>query len=228
MTEETVTGETEKGENSATPVPPQSTPGLAEIASQLAGGMPEVQQHAIDKAQADATTSSEQAEKFDPAIHATDTDGNPKYRADGSFALKRGRKAGATQSKINKPERPPQITDSEVAARQSGKVCAALCIQLGVVVGGDEWLPRKDASIGMDEQLQIEAAFANYFNAKGYTDIPPGLALVLSLAAYALPRFTMPKTRTRLARAKDWIVSKWVQFRARKAGANVRVEPNGS
>lgn len=33
---------------------------------------------------------------FDPAIHATDADGNPILRKDGTFALKRGRKAGST------------------------------------------------------------------------------------------------------------------------------------
>ena len=31
---------------------------------------------------------------FDPAIHATDSEGNPVMRKDGSFAMKRGRKAG--------------------------------------------------------------------------------------------------------------------------------------
>ena len=31
---------------------------------------------------------------FDPAIHATDADGQPILRKDGSFAMKRGRKAG--------------------------------------------------------------------------------------------------------------------------------------
>ena len=31
---------------------------------------------------------------FDPAIHATDSDGNPVMRKDGTFALKRGRKPG--------------------------------------------------------------------------------------------------------------------------------------
>lgn len=33
---------------------------------------------------------------FDPAIHATDADGNPVMRKDGTFSLKRGRKAGST------------------------------------------------------------------------------------------------------------------------------------
>ena len=31
---------------------------------------------------------------FDPAIHATDSEGNPVMRKDGTFALKRGRKPG--------------------------------------------------------------------------------------------------------------------------------------
>ena len=31
---------------------------------------------------------------FDPAIHATDAEGNPVMRKDGTFSLKRGRKAG--------------------------------------------------------------------------------------------------------------------------------------
>ena len=31
---------------------------------------------------------------FDPAIHATDSEGNPVMRKDGTFSLKRGRKAG--------------------------------------------------------------------------------------------------------------------------------------
>ena len=33
---------------------------------------------------------------FDPAIHASDADGQPILRKDGSFALKRGRKVGST------------------------------------------------------------------------------------------------------------------------------------
>ena len=33
---------------------------------------------------------------FDPAIHAVDADGNPILRKDGTFSLRRGRKAGST------------------------------------------------------------------------------------------------------------------------------------
>ena len=40
------------------------------------------------------TTTATENVIFDPAIHATDADGNPVMRKDGTFALKRGRKAG--------------------------------------------------------------------------------------------------------------------------------------
>ena len=39
---------------------------------------------------------------FDPAIHASDADGQPILRKDGSFALKRGRKVGSTVTTTRK------------------------------------------------------------------------------------------------------------------------------
>lgn len=42
------------------------------------------------------TTTATENVIFDPAIHATDAEGNPVIRKDGSFALKRGRKPGST------------------------------------------------------------------------------------------------------------------------------------
>ena len=40
------------------------------------------------------TTTTSNNVIFDPAIHATDAEGNPVIRKDGTFSLKRGRKAG--------------------------------------------------------------------------------------------------------------------------------------
>ena len=45
-----------------------------------------------------ATATATENVIFDPAIHATDADGNPVMKKDGTFALKRGRKAGSTNS----------------------------------------------------------------------------------------------------------------------------------
>lgn len=48
------------------------------------------------------TTTATENVIFDPAIHATDADGNPVMRKDGTFALKRGRKAGSTVTTARK------------------------------------------------------------------------------------------------------------------------------
>ena len=42
------------------------------------------------------TTTATENVIFDATIHATDADGNPVMRKDGTFALKRGRKPGST------------------------------------------------------------------------------------------------------------------------------------
>ena len=44
------------------------------------------------------TTTATENVIFNPAIHATDADGNPVMKKDGTFSLKRGRKAGSTNS----------------------------------------------------------------------------------------------------------------------------------
>ena len=44
------------------------------------------------------TTTAADNVIFDPAIHATDADGNPVMKKDGTFSLKRGRKVGSTNS----------------------------------------------------------------------------------------------------------------------------------
>ena len=44
------------------------------------------------------TTTATENVIFNPAIHATDAEGNPVMKKDGTFSLKRGRKAGSTNS----------------------------------------------------------------------------------------------------------------------------------
>lgn len=218
-----------------------SSASLVEIANDLTGTMPDVQQHAIDQAAVEVNASSVPAAAppqntrassvpgFDPAVHAVNADGTPKLRADGSFALKRGRKAGgAVQSKIAKPTAGTQSagpSSAEISARASGVVAARTLMTFGVMLGGDEWQPRKDDSVGLDEAKQMEAAFSDYFIACGYTDIPPGWGLAIVMGAYAMPRFFMPKTKTRVTKIKDWCVAKYVQWKARRAGIKVQVEP---
>ncbi len=152
---------------------------------------------------------------FDQSIHEL-KDGQPIKNKDGSFRKKRGRKTGVNYSAagddtgsdgFNYPES-PQSNNLEMAA----KTAAAIYIQTGVIVFGPEWLPDPKAM----EQEQLEYAFKMYFEAKGITDIPPGVALAITCAAYAAKRLYQPVTQSRVAYMIGWIRGK---FSRRKADA---------
>ncbi len=208
-----------------------STP-LDQIANTLAESMPDVQQHAIDQEQANVEAQNAEwseyrdtdGNPFDADIHKTNKEGEPTLSPKGKLIKKPGRKKGsATKNgqsvigvKTEQKQSPEQA--AAVQARASGTMAANLLMTLGVVVGGDEWHPVKDVNTGMDEKLMLETAFADYFEATGKTDIPPGMALTAAIGGYMLPRFTMPKTQSRMQKLKGWFVKKIADRKLRKHG----------
>lgn len=225
--------ESTESSNSENPTEPTSdNSSLDQIANTLADSMPEVQQHAIDQEQAKEEAQAEEwaeyrdtdGNPFDPNIHKTNKHGEPTLSTKGKLIKKPGRKAGGNgvtpKSVIGVKSEPKQSEEQKAAiqARASGTMAANLLMTLGVVVGGDEWHPVKDPNTGMDEKLMLESAFADYFEATGKTDIPPGLALTAAIGGYMLPRFTMPKTRTRMQKVKDWFIKKMADRKLRKHG----------
>jgi len=161
--------------------------------------------------------------RFDPEIHVTDNDGAPKTTIKGFLRMRPGRKSGPTKKKAGHVAGIPghaadgKLTPSErMQARATGDAAANALIMLGVVVGGDEWHPQKNEEYGVDEKQSLSVAFGDYFEAKELTDIPPGVALTIAISAYMLPRFTMPKTQTRMQRFKEYIATKIAKRRMRK------------
>src|SRR5690348_13574231 len=74
---------------------------LDAIAATLVSERPAVSEHAIAQAEADAAAAvgkDKDGNTFNPAIHATDASGKPRLKANGAYALKRGKKSGASQS----------------------------------------------------------------------------------------------------------------------------------
>ncbi len=69
---------------------------------------------------------------------------------------------------------------------------------LSVSLFGPDWLPKKPPEHHIDEREMLTKAFTDYYVATGIIDIPPWLALCVSVGVYAMPRFTMPETRSRL------------------------------
>lgn len=135
---------------------------------------------------------------FDPAIHAANPDGSPKRKADGSYALKRGRKAGAPlpakdshqgSAKETAPEVVgPAVMSSEEAARQS----ANLVINGTVFLCGEEiGAPRNK-----EEAEGLKFAFKNYYDVRGVPNLPPELGLFIGVAVYVAPRLRETEKKT--------------------------------
>lgn len=217
-------------------VQPEASPGVSSnldnIANTLADSMPEVQEHAINHEKEKTDAAREKwadlkdvdGNPFDPAMHKVNKDGEPTVSPKGNLIKKPGRKAGkapgVSSSVIGvkqEPKADPEV-QAKMQARASGKMAANLLMTLGVVAGGEEWQPLKDPQSGLDEKQMLESAFGDYFEATGKTDIPPGMALTVAIGGYMLPRFTMPKTRSRMGKVKDWFVKKLADRKLRKHG----------
>lgn len=149
---------------------------------------------------------------FDPSIHAMNDDGTPKKKADGSFALKRGRKAGSAGSALPPKNAPakngvgvpgidsrPKISSDE-AARQS----ANMVINVAVWTLGEEIGKPTDKA----EADGLLLSFKNYYDSRGVPDIPPEIGLFVALGAYIGPRLMHEKSKSKIEKAKLWIASK--------------------
>lgn len=213
---------------------------ISDIAASLASGMPDVQEHAVAQAAADAQRIASETPKdntgapFDPAQHAANAEGKGVLTTGGTWAKKRGRKASAAGTVPVSTLAAPRPTGQAIAtvdaaahqaaqSRAAGVAAAEMLIMLGVISGGDEWHPRKEDKIGLDERGMLHSAFGDYFVATNKTDIPPGAALAFCILAYAAPRFTMPKTQSRLTRAKASIAAWWIRRKDKRREPDAQV-----
>jgi hypothetical protein len=176
----------------------------------VADAMPKPQAHAIEAQEAAApkTIKDKSNVVFDPAIHEANSNGQPVFTVAGNFKKKRGRKAGPqSKSEINMP--PP--------GNQAGPQIAESIFALGQIIGGEEWAPQKQEQYGIDERGQMYDAWTRYCEQNDIQEVPPTLAIVLCTAGYAVPRLFMPKTKSRLQKAKDWAAMKWIKWRGKKS-----------
>lgn len=143
---------------------------------------------------------------FNPEIHATNEDGTPRTKKDGSFALKRGRKSSAVlpSGESALPDAPTPVSANKVEAAKKinykalGKVYAGIFIGGTASIIGPEWNPANK-----EEQTNLENAFSAYAESTGAQDLPPGLALVMTVAMYGAARLQHENTRSKFATLKD-------------------------
>ena len=205
---------------------------LDSIADDLITDMPQVQEHALEQEQFDEAARLSEYDhlkdtdgfSFDPAKHKTNKSGEPTTTKLGKLIKKAAKKAqsGETKQKsfVGNNEAPVQSEDQilKLQARASGTVAANLLMTMGIAFGGDEWQPRHDPNSGLNEKSMLENAMSDYFEATGKTDLPPSMVLLVAVGAYALPRFTMPKTQSRLSTVKNGIKKWWINRKLKKHG----------
>lgn len=148
---------------------------------------------------------------FDPAIHASDDEGKPRFTANGGYAKKRGRKAG------QKPG--VQITDGKLTMQDSAPVQSAnfKVAALGTVLMvtqsmqslfGPQWKPEKLEVDSLTDSLE------QYYASKGIDDLPPGFVLAFAISAYSLPRISHPETLSRWDKIKVALAPAYLKIRA--------------
>lgn len=231
--ENTRVSEQSDQETGAAPTPPGAAT-VENIATTLINEAPEPQPNAISQANDEraAKAAAEQDSKgtpFDATIHRGDKTSSGEWRKksgrkptiSGQPANGNASQSGASRPKLNIPGNAgtgSEPTDTKVVnARAGGTTAANLLIMLSVGIGGAEWLPRKQPQIPYDEKEALEGAFADYFQAKGWEDLPAGWALVAGLGMYALPRFAMPVTQKRATGFRNWIAGKYINWKAKRA-----------
>lgn len=210
----------------------------------IAGDMPEPQQHAIDEAQrqqaatdiADGGGESVELDAlgipWDRTLHATGKDGKGAKRADGSWKKRRGLGGSASSigrgaHKVDPAAEREEVerASADTQARMAGAMMATLQIRLSVAVGGEHFLPRElriPGAPAINEAEMLTAAWGDYFVATGTKTLPPWAALLGAFSMYYLPRFNEPEVRQRAGglfrKIGHGCKSMWHWYRYRKSG----------
>lgn len=146
---------------------------------------------------------------FDPSIHATNADGTPKRKADGTLALKRGRKAGSAAASVLPPKSAAQSVvvgeaEKRLTLDQAARESANLVINISVwTLGAEVGQP-----IDKAEAEGLRLSFRNYYEARGVPDLPPEIGLFIALGSYIGPRLMHEKSKSKMEKVGAWIREK--------------------
>lgn len=184
---------------------------IEKIGDDLTGRMPDVQSHVIDtesKPQEKSPATDKHGRTFDASLHETDASGAAVLNADGAFRARRGPKVGRKQSRA---------VDASQIPDNPGRAIAESIFAIGVLIGGEDFVPIEDAARGVNERATMTAAWEGYCQQKDIKDFPPGIALAMAMMGYVVPRFYMEKTKSRFSRAKDWLGAKYLNWKEKRA-----------
>lgn len=132
-------------------------------------------------------------EEFNPAVHESNPDGTPRLTADGKYRRKRGRKSNSPKSANTATVSAQAVPQTpNIDYRGTAVLLSSLVFNGSVAVFGPAWEPSQA------EREQIENAATRYCESQDISDIPPGIALLLCMGMYAVPRLSDSQTKEKL------------------------------
>jgi hypothetical protein len=98
----------------------------------------------------------------------------------------------------------PDMPDAQADQRHKAAQGATMLVQTsGMMLAGEE------GKMDRDERANVEESFDRYFEAKGISDFPPGIALGLALGGYYVRVLTTEAARPRVSVLMAWAKSKF-------------------
>lgn len=125
-----------------------------------------------------------------PSDVARDATGAVIFKADGTPAKRRGRKAGAKAQVTTAPQSVSKAIDPGAVATAAALVC--LGTQALTLALGDEWKLQGDAELN-----ELALPLGAYLESQGVSDAPPGVVFIAALIGYAVKRTAHENTRTK-------------------------------
>lgn len=138
-------------------------------------------------------------ETFDPSIHEVNADGTPRLTKDGKPRRKRGRKgsgnAGGSRSSVSGDgSTVPPVGTVTVDYNNLATITCNLFFTGTTSFLGKAWEPSQA------EVVSIHSSTKRFLEHYQIEDIPPGLALVLAVGVYAIPRLNDDETKRNIRR----------------------------
>lgn len=145
----------------------------------------------------DGSLTDKKGNPFDPGKHATEDDGSPKYKKNGEFAKKRGRKSG-------EKSQPESSGDSENRD-------AELKFSAQIIVGSIDSVTNTLLAIAASEPEKetLIQGWVAYLKTKDLEEIPPGYMLALTYLAIYGTKLREEEPQKRVSRFRYWIGEKY-------------------
>lgn len=186
--------------------------GADDLTKDLITAMPEVTDKTVVSPPATETPANiavavdKKGVKFDPNIHAANSDGSPKVNSFGSFYSKNVGKGAkrAPASTTSTPgteqttDEPAKFAGVEQPPGEPDAAAGAAMMLVPTVDGLMQSLFSEGVALTEQDKQVVTPVLAAYMRSKNMKDIPPGIALAMITVAIYGPKFSKPSVKERL------------------------------